>query len=124
MQSRENALAPSKSQAETMRTAVLVAPGKFEIQNAPVPQPGSDEVRVRIEGCGVCGSNLAPFEGRPWFQYPRAAGEPGHEAWGEIDALGANVKNFRLGERVAILSYKAFAEFDVAKEDALIPLPP
>jgi threonine dehydrogenase-like Zn-dependent dehydrogenase len=110
--------------AETMRSAVLAAPGKFELRETPVPQPGPRQVRVRLEGCGVCGSNLAPFEGRPWFQYPRAAGEPGHEGWGEIDALGSEVRGFQKGERVALLSYKAFAEFDLADESAVVRLPP
>jgi threonine dehydrogenase-like Zn-dependent dehydrogenase len=107
-----------------MRSATLVAPGEFQIIEVPVPQPGPNEVRVRLEGCGVCGSNLAPFEGRPWFEYPRAAGEPGHEGWGEIDAVGSAVTNFRRGERVSILSYKAFAEFDVADQNAIVRLPP
>ena len=110
--------------AETMRAAVLVAPRRFEIREIPAPLPGTNEVRVRLEGCGVCGSNLAPFEGRPWFEYPRAAGEPGHEGWGEIDAVGSGVKDFRKGERVAMLSFKAFAEFDLADEGALVRLPP
>lgn len=107
-----------------MRTAVLTAPGVYTIRTAPLPQPGPRQVRVRLEGCGVCGSNLAPFEGRPWFEYPRAAGEPGHEGWGEIEALGSEVKELRLGERVAMLSYRAFAEFDVAEENAVVRLPP
>ena len=107
-----------------MRVAVLAAPRRFEIREMAVPAPGPNQVRVRLEGCGVCGSNLAPFEGRPWFEYPRAAGEPGHEGWGEIDAIGAGVKEYRKGERVAALSFKAFAEFDLADESAVVRLPP
>lgn len=113
-----------RSIGELMRSAVLVAPRKFEIAHVPVPQPDATQVRVRLEGCGVCGSNLAPFEGRPWFDYPRAAGEPGHEGWGEIDAIGAEVKGFHLGERVSLLSFKSFAEFDVAEAAGLVRLPP
>ena len=107
-----------------MRAAVLVAPGKFEIAQLPVPQPAPNQVRVRLEGCGVCGSNLPPFEGRFWFEYPRPAGDPGHEGWGEIDAIGSEVKTFRLGERVSLLSYKSFAEFDLAEPTGLVRLPP
>jgi threonine dehydrogenase-like Zn-dependent dehydrogenase len=107
-----------------MWSAVLTAPRKFEIRSVPLPTPAEDEVRVRLEGCGVCGSNLAPFEGRPWFAYPRTAGEPGHEGWGEIDAVGAKVTGFKKGERVAVLSYNAFAEYDIAKESAVVGLPP
>lgn len=108
----------------TMRSAVLVKPRQFEIQNHPIPIPGEREVRVRLEGCGVCGSNLAPFEGRPWFEYPRPGGDPGHEGWGEVEALGDGVTGFKIGERVALLSYRAFAEFDVAHESAIVKLPP
>jgi threonine dehydrogenase-like Zn-dependent dehydrogenase len=108
----------------TMRAAVLIAPRQFAIKTVPVPEPGPEEVRVRLEGCGVCGSNLAPYEGRPWFQYPRDAGDPGHEGWGEVDAVGAKVKEIRRGERVALLSYKAYAEFDVAPASAVVKLPP
>ena len=107
-----------------MQSAVLAAPGRFEIEQVPVPSPGAQEVLVRMEGCGVCGSNLAPFEGRPWFDYPRAAGDPGHEGWGEIVAIGSKVSGFTAGERVALLSYHAFAEYDVAHQDALVKLPP
>jgi threonine dehydrogenase-like Zn-dependent dehydrogenase len=107
-----------------MRAATLTAPGQFKVSLVPLPVPSEEEVRVRLEGCGVCGSNLPPFEGRPWFNYPRSAGEPGHEGWGEIDEVGAKVKNFKKGERVALLSYKAFAEYDVASHEALVRLPP
>lgn len=107
-----------------MRCAVLSEPGQFRIETRPAPEPGERQVRVRLEGCGVCGSNLPPFEGRPWFEYPRSAGEPGHEGWGEVDALGAKVRGWRVGERVALLSHHAFAEFDIADESALLKLPP
>lgn len=114
----------SRDSNELMRAAVLVAPGKFEIAQVPLPQPMRNQVRVRLEGCGVCGSNLPPFEGRSWFEYPRSPGEPGHEGWGDIDALGSEVKTLRLGERVSVLSYQSFAEFDVADPAALVRLPP
>jgi threonine dehydrogenase-like Zn-dependent dehydrogenase len=107
-----------------MRAAVLAAPGQFRIESRPLPMPGDDQIRVRLEGCGVCGSNLAPFEGRPWFDYPREAGDPGHEGWGEVDAVGKNVRGFEKGERVAFLSYRAFAECDVADHRAVVKLPP
>jgi threonine dehydrogenase-like Zn-dependent dehydrogenase len=88
-----------------------------------MPEPGPNEVRVRMQGCGICGSNLAPWEGRPWFRYPLAPGELGHEGWGRVDAAGRGVKSFREGERVAMLSYHAYAEYDTADENAVIRLP-
>jgi threonine dehydrogenase-like Zn-dependent dehydrogenase len=106
-----------------MKAAVLAGPTRARIDRIDVPEPGEGAVRVRLEGCGVCGSNLAPWEGRPWFNYPFVPGQPGHEGWGEIDAVGPKVTKFKKGERVAMLSYNAFAEFDIAKENSAVALP-
>ena len=57
-----------------MKAAVIAATRTLEIVDAPLPEPGSGEVRVRLEGCGVCASNLPVWEGRPWFRYPLGAG--------------------------------------------------
>jgi threonine dehydrogenase-like Zn-dependent dehydrogenase len=112
----------------TMRAAVVTAPRKVEVREAPVPEPGPGEVRVRLEGCGVCASNLPPWEGREWFSYPMAPGAFGHEGWGRIDAVGAElartgVSGLAPGDRVAMLSEHAYAEYDVARADAVVPLP-
>lgn len=106
-----------------MRGAVLCGPEKFELRTIQLADPGAKQVRVRLEGCGVCGSNLAPWEGRPWFSYPFEAGAPGHEGWGEVDAVGDEVTSVKVGDRVAILSYHAFAEFDIADEANVVLLP-
>lgn len=108
----------------TMRAAVVANPGKIEIVDAPVPDPQAGEVRVRLEGCGVCASNLPPWEGREWFSYPMEPGALGHEGWGIVDALGSDVSHFAAGDRVAMLSNHAYAEYDVAGADALVKLPP
>lgn len=105
------------------RRAVIRAPGTVELVSEAVPAPGPGEVRIRVEGCGVCGSNLPLWEGREWFEYPRPAGDPGHEAWGRIEALGAGVEGLSVGERVAALSQRAYAELDIAAADAVVPLP-
>jgi threonine dehydrogenase-like Zn-dependent dehydrogenase len=63
------------------------------------------------------------WEGREWFQYPQEPGAPGHEGWGTVDALGEGVSGLSIGDRVAILSYHAFAEYDVASADSVVPLP-
>ncbi|HET7626079.1 MAG TPA: zinc-binding dehydrogenase [Verrucomicrobiae bacterium] len=106
-----------------MRAAVVTAPGEAQLVSVPIPEPVGDEVRVRLEGCGVCGSNLATWEGRPWFKYPMNPGEPGHEGWGRVDAVGSKVSKIRVGDRVAMLSYRAFAEFDLAPETSVARLP-
>jgi threonine dehydrogenase-like Zn-dependent dehydrogenase len=107
-----------------MRAAVITAPGRARVMHLARPEPGAGEVLVRIEGCGVCGSNAPVWEGRSWFQYPQPPGTPGHEGWGRIEALGPCVDGVTVGQRVAVLSYRAFAEYDVAPADAVVPLPP
>jgi len=106
-----------------MQAAVLTSPRQATIERIPIPEPEPHGVRIRLEGCGVCGSNLAPWEGRSWFTYPFAPGEPGHEGWGIVDAVGAGVTKVRPGERVASLAFRSYAEFDLAPEDHVVPLP-
>lgn len=105
------------------RAAVIEAPKKVSIKDLELPEPGKDEVRIKIEGCGICASNIPVWEGRDWFNYPIPAGEPGHEAWGTIDAVGEEVTNFTRGERVTGLSYNAYATHDIAKPENLVVLP-
>jgi 2-desacetyl-2-hydroxyethyl bacteriochlorophyllide A dehydrogenase len=105
------------------RAAMISAPGKIEIRELEFREPAAGEVRVRIEGCGVCASNLPLWEGKPWFEYPLEPGAPGHEAWGRIDAAGEGVMNFAHGDRVAMLSSHAFAEYDFARVSEVVHLP-
>lgn len=106
-----------------MQAVVFQGGGEVALQSRPMPQPGPGEVRVRLEGCGVCASNLPVWAGRPWFEYPFTPGAPGHEGWGEVDAVGDGVEGWRPGERVTLLSGKAYAEYDVAPAEALVRLP-
>lgn len=106
-----------------MQAVVLTGPNQARLQGVAIPAPKPDEVLVRIEGCGVCGSNLAPWEGREWFKYPFAPGAPGHEGWGQVDAVGKGITKIKPGDRVAMLSYHAFAEYDVASEQQVVRLP-
>jgi threonine dehydrogenase-like Zn-dependent dehydrogenase len=108
----------------TMRAAVVRDAQRVAIESVAVPQPSPTQVRVRVEGCGVCASNLPLWEGRSWFNYPMPPGAPGHEAWGRIDAVGADVMNLAVGNRVAVISNNAYAEYDVAEADAVASLPP
>lgn len=122
----QTTLSPTRTEPKrttTMRAAVLTAPGQFDIQTFAIREPAADQVLVRIEGCGVCGSNRAPWEGREWFEYPFAPGAPGHEGWGTVEAIGETVTNVRPGDRVAVLSYHAFAEYDIADASAVVSLP-
>ncbi len=103
--------------------AKLVEPGKIEIEDVDVPDPADGEVRVKVEGCGVCASNVPPFEGRDWFEYPMSPGDLGHEAWGIVEEVGGGVRQVQPGDRVAMLSYKAYAGHDVASASNVTKLP-
>ncbi|MEO7026634.1 MAG: zinc-binding dehydrogenase [Caulobacteraceae bacterium] len=109
--------------ARRMRAAVLVAPGQIRIEDVDLPEPGPGQVRVRLEGCGVCASNLTPWAGPEWMRYPTAPGALGHEGWGEIDAIGEGVSGLAEGDRVASLSFNSYAEFDIADAAAVVGLP-
>jgi threonine dehydrogenase-like Zn-dependent dehydrogenase len=106
-----------------MRAAVITAPRVCELQAVDTPAPGPGQLLVQLEGCGVCGSNLPRWEGRPWFSYPAPPGNPGHEGWGRVVALGPGAQRVAIGDRVAFLSERAFAEYDVTDESSAMVLP-
>lgn len=108
---------------DTMTAAVVVEPRQVLQREVGVPEPGHAQVRIRLEGSGVCGSSLPVWQGRPWFSYPLEPGAPGHEGWGRIDAVGPGVEHLRVGDRVAALSYHTHAGFDLAAADAVVTLP-
>ncbi len=107
-----------------MQAARLTGPGQFDLVEMPIPQPGPDQVRVKLKGCGVCASNLGPWAGPEWMQFPTEPGAPGHEGWGRIDALGAEVKGLQTGDRVAFLGQHSYAGYDLAPADQVVVLPP
>ncbi|NUZ05551.1 MDR/zinc-dependent alcohol dehydrogenase-like family protein [Piscinibacter koreensis] len=106
-----------------MLAGVIAAPGEAAVTTAERPDPGPGQVLLRLEGSGVCASSLPIWEGREWFQYPQAPGAPGHEGWGRVAAVGAGVSGLKEGDRVAALTYRAHAEYDLADASAVVPLP-
>ena len=102
---------------------VVTAPRGAEVRPVVAPAPGPGEVLVRIEGCGVCGSNVPVWRGSPYVEYPLEPGAPGHEGWGVVEEVGAGVDGLRPGTRVTGLMYYSFAEHDVAPASQLVPLP-
>jgi NADPH:quinone reductase len=104
-------------------TVVISRPREIVVREIEFREPAAGEVRVRIEGCGVCASNLPLWQGKPWFHYPLEPGAPGHEAWGRVDAIGAEVTGVVPGDRVAMLSSHAFAEYDFARAAEVVHLP-
>jgi threonine dehydrogenase-like Zn-dependent dehydrogenase len=115
-----NAMAQTQA---TMRAAVITGPGELVIKEVPRPIPGNGQVRIRLEGCGVCASNLVPWSGPSWMQFPTQPGSMGHEGWGVIDAVGPNVGELQIGQRVAALSHNSYAEYDIADANQIVPVP-
>jgi len=135
-----------------MKAAVMKDIGVIKVEDVPDLPPGSDQAKVKIVYCGICGSDIERFEGR--FGLAKLAGKSpeypeilGHEASGTIIELGSNVKNFQVGQRVA-MNFRgtcgacdycrnkmenfcrndyhatgAFAEYALYKESLIYPLP-
>jgi NADPH:quinone reductase len=106
-----------------MQAAVLVGPRQFELQQFEIPEAGSEQARIRVEYCGICSSNLAPWKGAPWFSYPFPPGAPGHESVGVVDQLGASVAGLKVGQYVSVLGNSGFAEYEIANADCVVPIP-
>jgi threonine dehydrogenase-like Zn-dependent dehydrogenase len=81
-----------------MRAAVVRGPGALAIESRELPEPDAGQARVRLLACGICGTDLHCFHGGLW----PAGHVPGHEMFGEVDALGEGVRDLAPGERVAI----------------------
>jgi D-arabinose 1-dehydrogenase-like Zn-dependent alcohol dehydrogenase len=84
-----------------MKTAQIPRPGAdFQIVEREVPAPGAGQVRIKVQACGVCHSDVFTKEGSwPGIQYPRV---PGHEVAGIVDAVGAGVTAWKKGQRVGV----------------------
>lgn len=103
-----------------MKTAILT-PSGFELQDVDEPTIGDDEILVQTAVCGVCSGDVFVYKNRQTLaeKYSRL----GHEASGHIVAVGANVADFAVGERVTALSSPAYADYFVAKPNQLAKLP-
>ena len=84
-----------------MKAVQVTGPGaEWELTEREVPQPGSGQVRIKVEACGVCHSDQFVKEGLwPGLQYPRI---PGHEIAGRIDEVGSGVTAWKKGQRVGV----------------------
>lgn len=83
-----------------MRAMQVRTPGKLDLVELPLPEPGQGQVRLRVEACGVCHSDsFTVNEAWPGIALPRA---PGHEIAGTVDALGAGVSSVAPGARVGV----------------------
>lgn len=102
-----NASAPSKAAPapstgnipKTARVAMLTALEHYDIKEFPIPPVGDDDILVKVEGCGICGTDAHEFKRDPFSLIPVALG---HEGTGEIVAIGKNVKTDTAGKPVKI----------------------
>ena len=85
--------------------------------------PGPGQVVVDVHGCGVCGSNLPVWEGRPWFEYPLEPGAPGHEAWGVVADVGPGSTTLSPGDAVALIGSGTFRDRALVDENEAVLLP-
>ena len=84
-----------------MRAMILDAPGlALRAGDLPLPEPGEGEVRVRVEACGVCRTDLHVVDGE--LAFPGHPLVPGHEIVGRIAAIGVGVAGLRIGQRVGV----------------------
>ena len=89
----------SRNVPSTAHVAMLTALEKFEIKEYPMPTVGDDDILVKVEGCGVCGTDAHEFKRDPFGLIPVALG---HEGTGEIVKMGKNVKKDSAGKPLAI----------------------
>ena len=94
-------MATTKVGIAPMKAAQISKPGgDFEIVEREIPNPSAGEVRIKVQACGVCHSDVVTKEGLlPGIAYPRV---PGHEVVGVIDELGAGVTQWKKGQRVGV----------------------
>src|SRR6202045_3402470 len=87
--------------AKKMKAAQVPKPGAdFEIVEREIPRPGRGQVRVKVEACGICHSDVLVKEGLwPGLKYPRV---PGHEIAGVVDLAGEGITNLKKGDRVGV----------------------
>ncbi|HEX3844124.1 MAG TPA: alcohol dehydrogenase [Steroidobacteraceae bacterium] len=94
-------MATTQRSATTMKAVQVPAAGAdFQLVEREIPEPGAGHVRIRVQACGICHSDVLTKEGHwPGIRYPRV---PGHEVAGVIDALGAGVCGWSTGQRVGV----------------------
>jgi alcohol dehydrogenase, propanol-preferring len=84
----------------TYKAVEVSAPGNLRVVERPVSEPGPGQVRIRVEACGICHTDAATVMGvYPGLTLPRV---PGHEVVGRIEALGAGVSRWKIGQRVGV----------------------
>ena len=85
--------------SNTARLAYLTGAKNIEIKEVPIPAVGDNEILVKVEGCGICGTDVHEWKGDPFGLIPVVLG---HEGTGEVIALGKNVKKDTIGNSIKL----------------------
>lgn len=96
-----------------MKAVILKKPGEVQVETVEKPVPKANEVRIAVSIGGVCGSDSSMFLGKLVAPLPLI---PGHEAVGTIDAAGADVTRFKVGQRVTIHPNFSCGECDMCRK--------
>jgi D-arabinose 1-dehydrogenase-like Zn-dependent alcohol dehydrogenase len=85
---------------DTYKAVEVYEPGRLQLVERSISEPGADQVRIRVEACGICHTDAATVTGvYPGLTLPRV---PGHEVVGRIEALGGGVSKWKIGQRVGV----------------------
>lgn len=99
MKGAPSAVSAPRDIPKTARVAMLTALEHYDIKEYPIPEVGDDDILVKVEGCGVCGTDAHEFKRDPFSLIPVVLG---HEGTGEIVKMGKNVKKDSAGKPLAI----------------------
>lgn len=97
-----------------MKSMMLTAPKRLEMQDSPLPDYGENEVLIRVKACGICGSDVHGYDGSSGRRIPPLI--MGHEAAGIIESCGSGVTGFAMGDRVTFDSTVYCGECDYCKK--------
>ncbi|HOZ49959.1 MAG TPA: zinc-binding dehydrogenase [Candidatus Hydrogenedentes bacterium] len=118
-----------------MKALQILAPGTFEVHDVPTPEPGPGEVLIKVLAVTTCPHwDMHILGGIPMFpgveiRYPYTLGQPGHEACGDVAAVGAGVRSVAAGDRVCVWRDRGhdvqgcYAQYVVVDEPSVIPVP-
>jgi len=101
-----------------MKKTIYYGIRDIRVEEVPDPVPGTGEVKVKIKYCGICGSDLHEYLHGPFPQSPF-----GHEACGNIVAIGPDVEGYQVGDRVCTLVHGAYAEAVICPKERLLKIP-
>ena len=100
-----------------MKALLLTEYSKLEMADLPIPQPAAQEVLIRVEACGICGSDVHGYDGSSGRRIPPIV--MGHEAAGTIESVGSGVSDYEKGDRVTFDSTIYCGECEYCRKGAM-----